>query len=47
MLLKRVMVHLNNVYLYSTTSLLRNIGDFYSLWTDYLKGQVHGKAHAH
>ena len=47
MLLKRVMILLNNMYLYSTTSLSRNIEDFYSLQTDQLKAQAHGKVHAH
>ena len=37
MLLKRLMVLLINVYLYSNTRLLRNIED-HSLKTDYLSG---------
>lgn len=37
MLLKRLMVLLINVYLYSNTPLLRNIED-HSLKTDYLSG---------
>ena len=38
MLLKRLMILLINVYLYSNTPLLRNIEHFHSLKTDYLSG---------